>query len=1022
MPNTESLHVLSLKSQMSRLFKIRLSFFAVAVVFAALTNAQQCYAQAENPEVQYKLAAGFYERGQWEEASQALGDFITQHPNVARTPDASFFLAETLMQQHLFKAAYVHYQQFLKKFAAHPLAVRAMFRMGESAFRDNNTQIAIRMLEEFSRKYPQHELNQYAFSYLGQLRLVRSKPQLAQRAFERSLQTYPNGAMSVESRLGLGNAMMKQGYLQEAKRLFEYCASQDQGPIQGQSSVADEARLQLGLVALYQQPADHAEAQKWFAMVAGNAGSANIRATAVLSWARSIGETKPNEAFTLLEPVVGWELPTAIKIDLLIESAIAASKTGRTELAIGWLQQVRAIKPLNQKILDAVRFEMRLLETQDRIPAAIELAEEFNLEVEKRTLIATSQEANGRRQYSNGDFEASLDTFSTLLTLQNTEAEQQMTWRYFEALSYIGLKDFKQAESSLGRISDDFSDDTLISLVLFCKASVKFRLEKYSAAIPYFQRYLNYDLKPRDRRNAKQELAICFAKTENFVEADLLLDSLVSKVNANDLEPNDELESVVELVAEASQHNNDRVIAEKWYAYLKDRSQDADRQKRADRWLLVHSLKTPIEQHTITSFKELFGKHPQDAHLVAAAIENAKRFESNQDIAAAINWYQLALANSPSTNRQLNGGVRIKIAKLAHKQGDLANLKIAESSLEAWLANASNDATLKAEVLFQLAWVHQDLGDSSKSISSFVQLVSNHPDSKYWPDAAYRIAKHNVTTKNYSGAKELIAKILAVSNLPEAIDTRTHFLAGKVAFAEQDWPKVETAMHAFSTKASDNNSRLTAKYFTAEALFQQQKNGPATEAFSELHQCVTLLPNQYQPWVWLRKASLHLLAGDATTAAKLATEGKQRFKDFDSLYEFDFLIARGLESEGLLSDARQQFEKVIASPTGSKTAAAAHSQWRIGETYFHQEKYKLAIAEYYKVDSLYAYPNWRAAALIQAGKCQEHLANLKNATKLYRQLLDRYPNSEFAAEARGRMTQITSAATQTANRIPQRTH
>ena len=1010
---------------MSRLSKIRLMIFAFVALTTVFTSTRQCCAQAQSPEVQYKLAAGFYERGQWEEASQALADFITQHPNVARTPDARFFLAETLMQQHLFKAAYLHYQQFLKQFAAHPLAVRAMFRMGESAFRDNNTQIAIRMLEEFSRKYPQHELNQYSFSYLGQLRLVKSEPQLAQRAFERSLLTYPNGPMAVESRLGLGNAMMKQGYIKEAKRLFEYCVTRNQD----NPSVADEAKLQLGLVALYQKPADHAEAQKWFSMVAETAASANIRATAILSWARSVGVTKPNEAFDLLEPVVGWDLPIGLKVDLLIESAIAASKTDRTELAIGWLQQVRATKPINQKILDAVRFEMRLLESQDQVPTAIELAEEFNLEVEKRTLIATTQEAIGRQQYSEGDFDGSLETFAMLLTLQNTEAEQQMTWRYFEALSYIGLKQLEQAESSLGRISDEFSDEKLKSLVQFCKASVKFRLEKYSAAIPYFQKYLSYDLDPNDRRNANQELALCLTKTGKSAEADVLLDKLVSELEAEGVEPSEELESVIELVAEAVNEESvavsgdqNEAIAKKWYAFLKDRSQDSDRRKRADQWLLVRSLDIPLEQQTLANFKELFIKHPQDARLVTTAVENAKRFEANSDIITAISWYQLALANSPATNRELNGGMQIKIAKLAHKQGDLANLMIAKSNLEAWLASAQDDAVLKAEVLFQLAWVHQDRGDSAEAISSFVQLVNNHPESKYWPDAAYRIAKHNVTTKNYAGAKELIAKILAVSDLPEAIDARTHFLAGKVAFAEQDWPKVETAMQAFSTKASNNNTKLTAKYFMAEALFQQQNNARAIVAFNELHQDIDSLPNQYQPWVWLRKASLHLFAGDATAAARIATEGKQRFKDFESGYEFDFLVARGLESEGLLTDARQQFKKVIASPTGSKTVAAAHSQWRIGETYFHQEKYKLAIAEYYKVDSLYAYPKWRAAALIQAGKCQEHLANPKNANKLYRQLLERYPESEFAAEAKGRMAQISTAATQTANRKPERTH
>ena len=1018
MPNRESLHVLSLKPAMSRLFKIHLIILSVVAAITVFTGTQQSCAQAQTPEVQYKLAAGFYERGQWEEASKAFGDFITQHPNVLQTPDASFFLAETLMQQHQFKAAYFNYQQFLKQFTTHTLAVRAMFRMGESAFRDNNTQVAVSMLEEFARTYPQHELNQYALSYLGQLRLVKSEPQLAQRAFERSLQNYPNGPMSVESRLGLGNAMMKQGYIKEAKRLFEYCVAQNQT----QPSIADDAKLQLGLVALYQQPADHDEAQKWFAEVAETATNISTRATAILSWARSIGETDPDEAFDLLEPVVGWELPVGIKVDLLIESAIAASKTDRAELAIGWLQQVRATKPLHKKILDAVRFEIRLLESQNKVPAAIELAEEFNLEAEKRTLIATTQEAIGREQYSEGDFEGSLETFGLLLTLQNTNAERQMTWRYFEALNYIGLKKLKQAESSLARISDDFSNEKLKSLVQFCKASVKFRLEKYSAAIPHFQKYLSYDLDPGDRRSAKQELAICFAKTENYLEADLLLDSVVSKVNANVIDSSDELESVIELVAEATRDNQDQTIAKKWYDFLKDHSQDVDRRNRANHWFLVRSLEIPIEQHTVISFKKLFVKHPQDSLLVTTAIENAKRLEANQDFTAAISWYQLALENSPATNRKLNGGMQIKIANLASKQGGLANLKIAKSNLEAWLASAPNDSTLTAEVLFQLAWVHQDLGDSAKSISSFVQLVNNHTDSKYWPDAAYRIAKQNVATKNYAGAKELIVKILAVSDLPEAIVTRTHFLAGKVAFAEQDWARVETAMRAFSSKAANNNTRLTAKYFMAEALFQQQKNDRAIEAFNELHQSIQSVPNEYQPWVWLRKASLHMFAGDVIAAAKLATEGRQRFKDFDSNYEFDFLIARGLESEGLLTDARQHFEKVIASPNGSKTAAAAHSQWRIGETYFHQEKYKLAIAEYYKVDSLYAYPNWRAAALLQAGKCQEHLANPKNALKLYQQLLTRYPNSEFAAEAKGRMAQINDASTLTANRKPQRTH
>ena len=1006
MPNTGILHVLNIKPQMYRCLKNRMVMFIVLAI-AALNVSGNCYAQEQSSEQQYKLAAGFYERGQWDEASKAFSEFIANYPYASKTPQASFFLAETMMQQHQFKAAYVRYQQFLKQFARHPLAIRAMFRMGESAFRDDNTKIAVRMLEEFTRTYPQHELNQYSLTYLGQLRLVKSEPQLAQLAFERSLKMYPEGPMAAESRLGHGNALMKQGYLDDARMIFEYCVKHNEN----KPSITDEAKLQLGLLSLYQQPADHAEAQKWFAMVVEDATSDTIRASAILSWARSTGESNPAEAFSLLEPTLGWELPAGIKTDLLIEAAIAASKSDRNEIAIGWLQQVRSTKPLTPKILDAVRFEIRLLEAQNNATEAIKLASEFNLAAEKRAIIARTQEAIGRQQYADKDYEASLDTFDTLLKLKKTSANQQMVWRYFEALNFIGLKKFDAAEKSLAGISDDFSDETLISLVQFCKASVKFRLEKYEAAIPYFLQYLNHDLEQGDRDNAKQELAICYAKTNDSLNANLQLDALINSDHPSPGGIDEELETALELVAESAKEDDKR-IADKWYRYLKENSSDADRKKRADRWLLVRSLETPLEQQSLSGFQELFIKHPQDTRLVTTAVENAKRIEATNDIPTAIQWYQLALANSAPTERELNSGLQIKIAKLAYKQGGQSNLMTARSNLEAWLANTpDDDVTLKPEVLFQLAWIYHDLGDPIKSMENFTRLARNHSSSKYWPDAAYRVAKHNVATKDYFGAKTLIDKILVVPDLPEAIKTRTHFLAGKIAFANKDWNSVETSMQSFVDQTASEDARLTAKYFIAEALFQQKKNVRAKLLFDELHLNPTALPSQYQPWVWLRKASLQLASNDTIGAAKIATQAKRRFKDFQSAYEFDFLIACGLESEGLLSDAREQLKKVIASPVGGQTETAAHSQWRIGETYFHQEKYELAIAEYYKADSLYAYPKWRAAALIQAGKCQEHLANPKNAAKLYKQLLDRYPNSEFAAEATGRMANLSIVRT-----------
>jgi TolA-binding protein len=109
---------------------------------------------------------------------------------------------------------------------------------------------------------------------------------------------------------------------------------------------------------------------------------------------------------------------------------------------------------------------------------------------------------------------------------------------------------------------------------------------------------------------------------------------------------------------------------------------------------------------------------------------------------------------------------------------------------------------------------------------------------------------------------------------------------------------------------------------------------------------------------------------------------------------------------GELREANSYFDVVIRNDAAKGTETAAQAQWRIGETLFLQEKWAEAIQAYYRVESQYNYPYWQAAALLQAGKCQEKLNNQHQAVILYGNLLKRFPDSEFAQTARERLAAI----------------
>jgi len=134
-------------------------------------------------------------------------------------------------------------------------------------------------------------------------------------------------------------------------------------------------------------------------------------------------------------------------------------------------------------------------------------------------------------------------------------------------------------------------------------------------------------------------------------------------------------------------------------------------------------------------------------------------------------------------------------------------------------------------------------------------------------------------------------------------------------------------------------------------------------------------------------------------AYRIASAVEEKFPGFAEQYEVDYVLGRCLANRAEFDKARDAYRRVIRSPGGAKTLAAANAQLLIAETYFHQKNYDSALREYLKVELLYAFPAVQAAALVQAGKCYEALHEWKQAAEVYERVTKNYKDTAFATEA-----------------------
>lgn len=915
---------------------------AVAFVFAAAPL------PAGEADDQFTVAASHYDQGRWRLAVEEFSTFLRKFPQDPRRNQAVFFLGETLLQSGKHAAARAKFQEYLAAAPSGNYSKAALFRIGEAAYLAGKHDAAKTDLAGFLKKHPQDPLGALVLPYLGEIALAENDPKTAEQYFGEALKRFPDGQLQDDCRVGMARAMEKQSRPEEAERLYLIVSKKTDSP------QADAAQFRLG--ALYFSANDYKRAVECFVVLDDRFAQSPWRPNARLGRGLALLKLdRPSEA--------------VVQFDALLATDTAGAELHQRALS-GKLQAA-----LQTKGYDAF----------DR------LAGQFDKQYPDSPIIDSIRRMKARSLIERKRFAEAATLMESSLA---ADKSPNLEGRYLLAVAYRGLNKNADSLAALLPVVDS-ADGRLKDDARLLQGSLFMSLGKFAEAVAPFEAFLAGKPTGATEAEALAGLAICRARTKNLDAAKKLYAELIEKHPDNPL-----LAATTEHLSEAAFAADDPAWAEelsKRLAAIGAKDEYELKSKMGQAWGQYKAGKLAEAADT---FDELLIKEksvPEDISAEAAFVRGNVLEELGREN-IALEMYELVVKRFPDSKQHPDA-----LLAAASLSGKLKQTRTSAVYYELFAKDYPQSPKLDS-ALYEWAWALSKLGDTGQSDRIFLRVHDEFPKSRFWADASFRAALSAFEKKDHDRAGKLIDEILK-TDADRRVREFALDLCGKNAAARADWPKTQEAFEKLIEEYPETDRRLVAEYWIAESLYARHDHDAAAAKLDHLAEKI----DRREPWtaiVPLRRAQILALQDKWNDAFEIASRIETDFTGFAQQYEVDYLLGRCYANRADFDFARRMYEKAIVSPDGAKTETAAKAQWMIGETFYHQKKHDEAIRAYLRLEDLYAFPTWQAAAVFQAGKCYELLGESKEAAKLYHRIIERYSQTNFADQAKGRLDSL----------------
>lgn len=958
-----------------------------------------------------EFANGLYRERKYDFAAKEYEDFLRESAASPRAHEARFFLAESYAQLGQSELALPLYERLTQTAPKGDRYHRlALFRLGQFTLDARDFKRSRSLLNDFIGQYPDDPLLASAYYLLGEAALGQNDDAGASKAFAEALRRQPEQTVRANIVYGQAKLAEKQGDVAAAIQRYQSLAGQTE------LSVADDAQLALGVLLF--QSGRYQEALEAFDRLATQFPKSNLLPNGALNRGLCLFQLgRFNEAVAQLRTVTDQkDQPgyAALAGDAWLYLGRAFAARGDTDLAVQTLRQASRQSPDSQQqarmLAEAWKLRLDAGQAKEALEGLLALAESHPdyLELDRVWFLACSAAA------STGDVETSQQAFEKLqsghptspwrdraavemvrasldnptapigrdsiekLIGQTTQPASRQRLQYYLALVDFRAERYDEAFRAVSQLLDkDVADDQLAQDCRYLAGVSLAKQGRSDEAVAQLTGFLASTKDPVLAGSAAKHLGEAAASLPE-PQAKMLVSSVVNELRKQ--------KTPASLLGKFADGLYESGLAEEASGvYRTALSADASGQEKATLELGLCWSLVDLQQYdaALKQLQSAAAAGPEAHYLTGVCHQGL-----NQD-AEALRAFEAVLSD-PAKENEYRLEAAVRSAKILVRQGEYAKA-------DELLLRAANDAPdgQKERIAYERAWLAADAQQLEPARKLFQEFIENHPGSPSAGEAMLKLAEIEYAAGDFAASLKW-TKTLAQSRPAESLLPNLYYRQGAAAFRLKQTAEAREAFESLQRVAGDDATlRSLADYWLAETAFEDADAKDAESLYRRLLDDPAAM--KYHGAAQLRIAELALRDRNWQAAFDEAGRVQSLTSDASLTRQALFVQAKALQQRAQFDQARELYAEALSD---QRDELSAKSQFMIAETYLHQRQYRAALREYLKVEILYSQPEWRSMALLQIAKCHQSLNEADDARAAVEKLLQQYPDSEAAKQAR----------------------